>query len=26
VIDAGWVTKAVACQGVEKANAPKACL
>jgi D-xylose transport system substrate-binding protein len=26
VIDAGWVTKAVACQGVEQANAPKACL
>lgn len=26
VIDAGWVTKAVACQGVDKANAPKACM
>ncbi|UEM05727.1 D-xylose ABC transporter substrate-binding protein [Skermanella rosea] len=26
VIDAGWVTKAVACQGVDKAKAPKACM
>lgn len=26
VIDAGWVTKAVACQGVDKSKAPKACM
>ena len=26
VIDAGWVKKDVACQGIDKAKAPKACL